>query len=147
MKKSKFKYYWGIYMQSSSNEITEILKTAWEEIKNSIKNEAGIMDISYKTWIEPLSVYDVEGDTVRILIPSDNGFQLTYIVNHYLDFFKVKISEYLGREIEVSFLLKKDIINNEETSDKDEELSSDSDAVKEVNNENASLANLNSKYF
>ena len=133
-------------MQSSSSEITEILKSAWEEIKNSIKNEAGIMDISYKTWIEPLSVYDVEGNTVRILIPSDNGFQLTYIVNHYLDFFKVKISEYLDREMEISFLLKKDIINNEETSDDEEETSSDNASAKEVSNENASLANLNPKY-
>ena len=57
----------------SSTEITEILRTNWESIKNTIKSEAGITDISYKTWIDPLTVYGVENNTVKILIPSDNG--------------------------------------------------------------------------
>ena len=99
----------------SSTEITEILRTNWESIKNTIKNEAGITDISYKTWIDPLTVYGFEDNTVKILIPSDNSIALTYIVNHYVGFFKVAISELLNEVIEVSFILNKDIINNEET--------------------------------
>ena len=109
----------------SSTEITEKLNSNWESIKNTIKNEAGITDISYKTWIEPLTVYGFENNTVKILIPSDNSFALTYIVNHYVDFFKVAISEFLESMIDVSFILNKDTINNEETllndNDKDEE--------------------------
>ena len=101
----------------SSNEITEKLKSNWESIKTTIKNETGIADISYKTWIEPLSVYgfDPNTNTVRILIPSDNMLALTYIVNHYMEFFNMVISEFLGRMVEVSFILNKDTINNEET--------------------------------
>ena len=105
------------YMQSS-NEITEILRTNWESIKNTIKTEAGITDISYKTWIDPLTVYGVENNTVKILIPSDNSIALSYIVNHYVSFFQVTISELLDTVIEVSFILNKDIINNEETHDR-----------------------------
>ena len=60
----------------SSTEITEILRTNWESIKNTIKNEAGITDISYKTWIDPLTVYGFENNTVKILIPSDNSIAL-----------------------------------------------------------------------
>jgi len=105
------------YYMQSSNEITEKLNSNWESIKNTIKNETGIADISYKTWIEPLSVYgfDVNTNTVKILIPSDNLLALTYIVNHYVEFFKMVISEFLGTMVEVSFILNKDTINNEET--------------------------------
>ncbi len=99
----------------SSNEITQKLISNWDNIKNTIKNEAGITDISFKTWIEPLTVYGFEDNNVKILIPSDNSFALTYIVNHYVDFFKVAISEFLETMIDVSFLLNKDTINNEET--------------------------------
>ena len=102
------------YMQSST-EITEILRENWETIKNTIKTEAGITDISYKTWIDPLTVYGFENNTVKILIPSDNSIALSYIVNHYVGFFQVTISELLETVIEVSFILNKDIINNEET--------------------------------
>jgi chromosomal replication initiator protein len=99
----------------SSTEITEKLRKNWESIKNTIKNEAGISDISYKTWIDPLIVYGFDNGTVKILIPSDNPFALTYIENHYVGFFKVAISELLETVIEISFILNKDTINNEET--------------------------------
>ena len=106
---------WGFFMQSS-NEIVEKLKENWESIKVTIKNEAGITDISYKTWIDPLSVYGFEDNTVKILIPSDNSFTLTYIVNHYIDFFRVTISEFLESMVEVSFILNKDTINSNNLS-------------------------------
>ena len=127
----------------SSKEITENLKAGWEEIKGAIKNDAGITDISYKTWIDPLSVHGFESDTVQILIPSDNSFTLTYIVNHYMDFFKVKISEYLNSEVEVSFILKKDIINNEETTNNNETQIEETQAASNSSHESA---NLNPKY-
>ncbi len=126
-----------------STEITEILKSNWESIKNKIKNESGITDISYQTWIHPLSVYGIENDTVKILIPSDNSFALTYIVNHYMDFFKVAISECLDRMMEVSFILNKDIINNEETGEKSSSQSGEEEAASSFVYEQA---NLNPKY-
>ncbi len=133
---------WGFFMQSS-NEIVEKLKENWESIKVTIKNEAGITDISYKTWIDPLSVYGFEDNTIKILIPSDNSFTLTYIVNHYVDFFKVTISEFLESMVDVSFILNKDTINNEETHDS---FSSTSDETQSSSNIVYEQANLNPRY-
>ena len=73
----------------------EDLISKWDEIKESVRIEYEVPDLSYKTWIEPLKVYGYDNNTVKILIPSDNSFALTYIVNHYVDFFKVTISEFL----------------------------------------------------
>ena len=123
----------------SSTEITEILRTNWESIKNTIKNEAGITDISYKTWIDPLTVYGFENNTVKILIPSDNSIALSYIVNHYVGFFQVTISELLETVIEVSFILNKDIINNEETHENLNDDSSSSQYTSSIVYEHSNL--------
>ncbi|WP_022769289.1 MULTISPECIES: chromosomal replication initiator protein DnaA [unclassified Butyrivibrio] len=123
----------------SSTEITEILRTNWESIKNTIKNEAGITDISYKTWIDPLTVYGFENNTVKILIPSDNSIALSYIVNHYVGFFQVTISELLETVIEVSFILNKDIINNEETHENVTEENNSPQYSSGISHENSNL--------
>ena len=99
----------------SSIEITNKLKTNWEQIKKSIRIESGITDISFNTWIDPLTVYAVKDNTVLILIPQDNPMALQYISKNYQDFFKVTISEFLEEMVDISFVLNKDIINNEET--------------------------------
>ena len=127
----------------STKEITDKLKNNWEEIKRTIKNEFGITEISYKTWIDPLSVYSVSDNTVTILIPSDNSMALQYIINHYMDFIKVTISEFLEIMVDVSFILKKDTINNEETHENNSEDASENSYI---SNNNYEQSNLNPKY-
>ena len=133
----------------SSKEITEKLKENWESIKHTIKIESGITEISYRTWIDPLTVYSVQDNTVKILIPSDNSMALQYIINHYMDFIRVTISEFLETMIDVSFLLN--IIQyfecesdyNEETQNFDDENSNDRGYESNANYEHS---NLNPKY-
>lgn len=129
-------------MQSSS-EITEKLKNNWESIKHTIKIESGITEISYRTWIDPLTVYSVQDNNVKILIPSDNSMALQYIINHYMDFIKVTISEFLETMVDVTFILKKDTINNEETQDDNFEDSREGSYKGTINYEQS---NLNPKY-
>ena len=127
----------------STTEITEKLKANWESIKHTIKIESGITEISYKTWIDPLTVYSMESNNVKILIPSDNSMALQYIIGHYMDFIKVAISEFLEEMVDVSFILKKDIINNEETPENEDAESSESQYSSNINYEHS---NLNPKY-
>ena len=129
-------------MQSSS-EITEKLKNNWESIKHTIKIESGITEISYRTWIDPLTVYSVQDNNVKILIPSDNSMALQYIINHYMDFIKVTISEFLETMVDVTFILKKDTINNEETQEDNFEDSREGSYKGTINYEQS---NLNPKY-
>ena len=43
----------------------------WELIKQTVKKEYDLTDISFNTWIMPLKLHNVEDDVVNIIIPSD----------------------------------------------------------------------------
>ncbi|MBQ1526283.1 MAG: chromosomal replication initiator protein DnaA [Lachnospiraceae bacterium] len=85
------------------------LTNKWDDIKESIRKEHSLTDISYETWIIPLKLYGIENNTVIILIPSDQAQSVNYISNKYLLPFKVAISEALGKTYDVNFILEKDI--------------------------------------
>lgn len=107
----------------------------WEEIKQIVKKEYGISEVSYKTWIMPLKIHSVEDNIVKIVIPSDQAHIVDYLTNKYKIYFQVSISEMFDNDYEVSFLLEKDIKGNEDNSDE-----------KIIYNINYSNANLNAKY-
>lgn len=107
----------------------------WDEIKEIIKNEYDLTDISYNTWIKPLKFYKDENHTVTILIPSDQAHAVSYITNKYKNFFQVSISEMFNDEYQISFILEKDIKKNNKDEDKFNTYN--------INKENA---NLNPKY-
>ena len=50
----------------------------WEEILRTVKEEHELTDISFKTWLEPLKVFDVKDNTLYILVP-DEQMGLNYI--------------------------------------------------------------------
>ena len=107
----------------------------WEEIKEIIKKEYELTDVSYNTWIKPLKFYKEEDSTVTILIPSDQAHAVNYITNNYKNFFQVSISEIFNKEYKVSFLLEKDVEKQDDSADKSN--------IYNINNVNA---NLNPKY-
>lgn len=81
----------------------------WEKIKESIKIEHKLSEISYKTWISPLNLYGVEDDTVIILIPSGPAQSVKYIDSKFNLPFKVAISEFLQEEYDIKFILENDV--------------------------------------
>lgn len=115
----------------------DAMKERWDEIKDSIRKEYDLSDISFNTWIAPLKLYNVENDIVTILIPSDQGHALNYITSKYKSFFQVTISEMFDHTYDISFILEKDVLNT------DDETKAASNPVYNINLENA---NLNPKY-
>lgn len=115
----------------------EITQKKWDEIKEYVRKEFDLSDVSYNTWIVPLKYHKIEDDVVIILIPSDQAHALTYITTKYKDYFKVTISEMLEKRYDVSFILEKEI------NDANKEEPKKSRLVYNINYENA---NLNSKY-
>ena len=113
------------------------MKERWDEIKDSIRKEYDLSDISFNTWIAPLKLYNVENDIVTILIPSDQGHALNYITSKYKSFFQVTISEMFNHTYDISFILEKDVLTS------DDETKTASNPVYNINLENA---NLNPKY-
>lgn len=114
----------------------EEIRERWEEIKETIKMEYDLSDISYSTWVKPLNFYNVENDVVIILIPSDQAHALNYISNKYKNYFQVSISEMFDHEYSVSFILEKDV---NKPGEADQEL-------KKIYNINSETAKLNPKY-
>ncbi len=86
----------------------ELIKK-WDEIKESIRKEHGLTNISYETWIIPLKLHGIEDDTVIIIVPSDQAQSVSYISNKYSLPFKVAITEALNHTCDVRFILEKDI--------------------------------------
>lgn len=113
------------------------IKEKWDEIKETIRKEYELTDVSYDTWIKPLSFYDVQDNVVIIMIPSDQAHALNYISSKYKNFFKVIVSEMMNHTYDISFVLEK------ETMEKDKKSESEAKISNHVNYENA---NLNPKY-
>ncbi len=112
-----------------------IVEENWEQILNKMKLEYCSSNISYNTWIAPLTVYEVTDDTVYILVKLKAS--LEHIEEKYLLPFKVCIAEVTGTEFEVSFVTEDSIVIQEkkETTVKNQK----SNAIFEN-------ANLNPKY-
>lgn len=117
----------------------EAIKENWSTVKETIKREYNISEISYQTWIRPLEYYNVVNDVVNIIIPSDQSHALNYISSKYKSFFQVTLTEMFDHNFDVKFILEKDIKTSEA---EDSSLS----AVKPVYNINYENANLNPKY-
>lgn len=112
----------------------------WEEIKESLRTEYELTEISFDTWIMPLKFYEVKDDIVKILIPSDQAHALNYISNKYKSFFQVTISEMMNHTYDIQFILEKD---TDSSKDSDSNTSKFNNPVYNINYENA---NLNPKY-
>ncbi len=76
----------------------------WDEILHTVKIEHDISDISFDTWIRPLEVYGINGNTLYILVPSEQ-MTLSYISKKYYLPLKVAIAEIIGMEYEIQFIL------------------------------------------
>jgi len=112
----------------------DLIKENWDLIKETLRTEYDLSDISYNTWVKPLSFHSEQNDVVTIMIPSDQAHALKYISSKYKSYFQVTISEMMNHTYDISFILEKDA---------EDEMFSAPGAIYNINYENA---NLNSKY-
>jgi chromosomal replication initiator protein len=115
------------------------IKDRWNEIKEIIRKEYDLTEVSFKTWIAPLQFYKAEKDVVTIMIPSEQAHLIKYIHNKYYICFKATISELMEHDYDVVFIGESDAV------DKSKEASKEALAASS-NNTNYENANLNSKY-
>ena len=110
------------------------IKENWDLIKETLKTEYDLSEISYNTWVKPLRFHSVDHDVVTIMIPSDQAHALKYISSKYKSYFQVTVSEMFNHTYDIEFILEKDA---------DDEMMSAPGNVYNINYENA---NLNFKY-
>lgn len=81
----------------------EIIKQKWSEILEKVKTEYNLSDVSFKTWLEPLSIYKIEDSVVTILAPSEK-IGLDYIRKKYTLPLKSAIADITGEDCDIIFI-------------------------------------------
>lgn len=124
----------------------EELKAKWEEIKELLKIEHQIVNVSYKTWIQPLKPISIEGNVLTISVPDDvaRGAGVDFINKKYGKSLMVCIAEITDKEYELVFKSESEVnagvssyINASENSE---------EIIEDNNLKKAKEANLNPKY-
>ena len=90
----------------------------WDDILNTVKTEYDISPVSFNTWIKPLEVYGVDGDTLYILVPAVQ-MTLNYIAKKYSLPLKVVIAEITGIEYDIKFILPEQASSIQTSSNKE----------------------------
>ena len=81
----------------------------WDEILQIVKTEHDLSDVSFNTWLKPLTVYEVVDNVVTIIVPSEQ-VGLNYISKKYKLPLQVTISEVTGMEnCDINFILPEDV--------------------------------------
>ena len=117
-----------------------LLNDKWSDIKEYIKEEYEISNVSYDTWIAPLRLSSVDGDTVFIELPEYEvgGNFISYIDKKYNLYFKVAIEEKTGFHCEVRFITSAD--KQKAETEENEEYDDDFPSQASI------AANLNPRY-
>ena len=124
----------GVVIHMETDNLNLFIENNWENIKENVRNEYDIADISFDTWIRPLKFKSIENDIVSIIIPEDRAQAINYITKKYKTYFVVTITEMTDHNIDVNFILEDDA-KNEDIIIKEK--------IYNINSENA---NLISKY-
>lgn len=111
-----------------------IIYEKWDEILETVKTEHELSDVSFKTWLKPLTIHSIDDQVVTILVPSQQ-VGLNYISKKYALPLKVAISELTGSDYDIKFVLPEDIQNVEKEV-----------PVSTNYNTSMEMANLNPKY-
>ena len=90
----------------------------WDEILQIVKTEHDLSDVSFNTWLKPLTVFEVVDNVVTIIVPSEQ-VGLNYISKKYKLPLQVTISEVTGMEnCDINFILPEDVPKRETVSPK-----------------------------
>ncbi len=86
----------------------------WDEILQIVKIEYDVADVAFNTWLKPLKVYQVEGNVVTILVPSEQMVLINIITKKYKLPLQVTICEVVGMtDCEIRFILPEDVPKQE----------------------------------
>ena len=82
----------------------ELILEKWEEILLTVKEEHELTDISFDNWLKPLTIYNIEGEKLYIVVPTGQ-MGINYITKKYELPIKVAIEEITGIKYELNFIL------------------------------------------
>ncbi|MBQ2640664.1 MAG: chromosomal replication initiator protein DnaA [Lachnospiraceae bacterium] len=84
----------------------ETIREKWDWIKEHVRTEYRLSNISYKTFIQDMEIADIADNIVYIRIPTDKPIMLDYVVNNFKVFFEITITELVDENYHVEFILQ-----------------------------------------
>jgi len=82
------------------------LSEQWDGILQTIRQDNGLSDVAFKTWLLPLKIFRIEGNVLKITAPFEQA--VTYIENKYKTFLYVAVAEAMGEEYEIKIITEED---------------------------------------
>lgn len=79
------------------------MEVLWEKSSNIIKEK--ISRQNYDTWIQPLKIFSVDGETVNLSVP--NKFFRDWLVENYLAVIRDSLSSAAGIDVKIIFSIDK----------------------------------------
>ncbi len=94
----------------------QMLEEKWPDILEYMKNNYNVSDVSYRTWLLPLKIYDLEDNIVTLIVDDTvvHPQSLIFIRNKYGFFIKTAIEEIIFENFEVEFVLKSQVQKQED---------------------------------
>ena len=84
----------------------ELLSAKWNDILQTIRQDNGLSDVAFKTWLLPLKIFRIDHNTVKITAPFEQA--VTYIENKYKTFLYVAVAEAMGAEYEIRIITEEE---------------------------------------
>ena len=75
----------------------------WDQILHTVKEEYQISDIAFKTWLEPMELYTIDGNKLYIVLQFEKT-NIDYINRKYQNPLMVAIAEMTGITYEIVFI-------------------------------------------
>lgn len=93
-----------ISLKAQPKTISSDSTNAWKECLKLIKQN--VSNITYNTWFLPIKPYDLDKNTLRILVP--NNFFIEWIEEHYNTLINRTIGQILGPEAKLVYIINED---------------------------------------
>lgn len=90
----------------------QVLEDNWAQILERTRIDYNITNVSFNTWLEPLTVYDIEDNILMIVAEEPiNSNTLSFVQSKYGQFLRTSIIEILGSdyEFELKFILRSQV--------------------------------------
>lgn len=125
----------------------EELKSKWDEILNTVKFDGEISEVSFKTWIQPLTVHSIHGNVLTLIVPTEKigRIGISIIKRKYEQVLMVTIAEAMGKEFELHFVLKEDLDKLDESSEEEDNTNNENQFSPDFS-KRVQEANLNIKF-
>ena len=120
-----------------------LIKEKWSEILEHVRKEHELSDISFETWLLPLTVYSTDNHVVKIIVPMGEQM-ITYLNSKFKTPIFVAIAEFTGEKYEVEFITEKEAM--EQKNAEVPASSAAAPAERPVNSPDFEKSNINPKF-